>query len=514
MSHLTLPVLNAAPGRSTPSSVTGSVVFFPTGATTADQHGDDAGGTAVLDTLHDALISVDRDGRVTWLNDAARRVCGSIEGARFEEWAAHRQIFTGDPGPRCPVERLPLLRALRGEAVERAELYVAAEGLGRGRWYSVDASPLYRDGQIDGAVAISRDITAGKAVEQALAAERARLELLLGIATGANLADDASEALLEALTRLCHHVGWPVGHVYTVEGRSLVDTDLWYLADPRFELFRQATAQPLSRGADGMVGEVLRTATPVWMTAIGQSPRFARAAAANAVGLTSGFAAPVLVGREVGAVLEVYTDDARPIVGNLLRVVPEAAILLGRVIERDRARRAAEGYTAELERWSLVDELTGLGNRRGFLLLAGQQLALVRRQCRPGLLLLFDVDGLKRVNDELGHGAGDELLRDAARTLRAAVRDTDVVARLGGDELVVFAADATADDADGLVARIEAERLATNRRREPAWPLAWSVGAAAFEPERSRTLEALLATADTAMYRAKRAAHDEARRTG
>ena len=86
-----------------------------------------------------------------------------------------------------------------------------------------------------------------------------------------------------------------------------------------------------------------------------------------------------------------------------------------------------------------VDELTGLLNRRGFFVKVDEMRRRARRGDRQVLLMYFDVDGLKRVNDERGHADGDKLLVAAADVLRVAFRERDVVARLGGDEFVAMA---------------------------------------------------------------------------
>ncbi|MCX5902466.1 MAG: PAS domain S-box protein [Proteobacteria bacterium] len=88
----------------------------------------------------------------------------------------------------------------------------------------------------------------------------------------------------------------------------------------------------------------------------------------------------------------------------------------------------------ELRALSLIDELTGLYNRRGFLTLAGQQLRIAKRTKRQQLLLFADLDDLKRINDHLGHALGDQALRDTAQIFKATFRTSDILARMGGDE--------------------------------------------------------------------------------
>jgi diguanylate cyclase (GGDEF)-like protein/PAS domain S-box-containing protein len=147
------------------------------------------------------------------------------------------------------------------------------------------------------------------------------------------------------------------------------------------------------------------------------------------------------------------------------------------------------------------DELTGLLNRRG-LLQAGETLgARAEAQAQKLVLLFCDVNGLKAVNDALGHDVGDTLLRDAASVLTRNARGTDVVARLGGDEFVVLG---TVRDIPGAIVfrdRVLAHVREQNERSDRPFRLSMSVGSAVREDGESIT--ELLARADAAMYREK-----------
>ena len=164
--------------------------------------------------------------------------------------------------------------------------------------------------------------------------------------------------------------------------------------------------------------------------------------------------------------------------------------------------------TLELEKTSIHDELTGLLNRRGLFAIAPAQLDAIRKHTIGGLLLYVDLDGLKATNDRYGHGAGDDLLRSAASVLRSSFRETDTIARLGGDEFVVIAIDTPRDEHPAILARLGTELGHTNGRRDPAIPLAWSLGLIAIDPAGGDGLDILMSAADRRMYSAKRALHD------
>lgn len=140
-------------------------------------------------------------------------------------------------------------------------------------------------------------------------------------------------------------------------------------------------------------------------------------------------------------------------------------------------------------RLAVVDDLTGLYNRRGFLRAAGQLLALAQRNAAPVTVFTFDLDGLKTVNDREGHAAGDALIVDAARLLSHTFRSSDLVARVGGDEFSVLACGPC--DPDAIV-----RRLAEVGSGGPVLSVGWAVRDAGSEP----SLPELLAEADAKMY--------------
>lgn len=152
----------------------------------------------------------------------------------------------------------------------------------------------------------------------------------------------------------------------------------------------------------------------------------------------------------------------------------------------------------EVRRLSLVDELTGLYNRRGFNLLAGRELKSVQRTSRRALVLYIDLDGLKQANDSQGHDAGDRLLSRAAAVIRTVTREVDTAARIGGDEFAIF----MTLGYDHPPLPLIVERFLDAAR---AAGINWSVGATATPPGRTVTLDDLLVGADEAMYRGRRA---------
>ncbi|AFZ23914.1 diguanylate cyclase (GGDEF) domain-containing protein [Cylindrospermum stagnale PCC 7417] len=164
-------------------------------------------------------------------------------------------------------------------------------------------------------------------------------------------------------------------------------------------------------------------------------------------------------------------------------------------------REAAE---AEVRRLSLTDDLTGLHNRRGFFLLAEQQLKLSYRSHTPINLLFIDLDGLKTINDTLGHEIGDAAIVAAANLLKETFRNSDTIARLGGDEFVVLM-QGNDPNSEAIQERLQAAIDQFNQTQQPPFHISMSIGIQSYDPNQPISLDDLITLADIQMYQQKRA---------
>ena len=155
--------------------------------------------------------------------------------------------------------------------------------------------------------------------------------------------------------------------------------------------------------------------------------------------------------------------------------------------------------------WATVDELTGLSNRRGFMMLAQHSLQLCTRQNIPAALVFIDLDYLKQVNDQLGHAEGDWVLVTFAQHLMKAFRGSDVVARLGGDEFLVLLTNHSEAAAESAMARLQQALDATNEAEARGYDISFSHGLVEFDPKRHHTIGALISQGDSLMYKTKKA---------
>lgn len=158
----------------------------------------------------------------------------------------------------------------------------------------------------------------------------------------------------------------------------------------------------------------------------------------------------------------------------------------------------------ELETQSLTDELTGLNNRRGFLVNGEQQLALARKNVQPVVVIFVDLDGLKDINDTFGHAEGDRALIETANVLKRSMRDSDVKARIGGDEFVGLAINASEQSLTPIRSRIEHALKSINRERMLPYELTFSTGIFHCPADGQSSIDELLARADALMYEDKR----------
>lgn len=172
-------------------------------------------------------------------------------------------------------------------------------------------------------------------------------------------------------------------------------------------------------------------------------------------------------------------------------LVLSAVVLSGALVESDRAHR----------RRSTLDPLTGLLNRNALEQRLGE---LEGRSGGAAALLLCDLDHFKRVNDQLGHAAGDAVLQEVADTMRAAIRAGDSIYRIGGEEILVVLPGAEKADAIGVGQRL---RQAVRERRPGGVEVTLSVGVAVSGPGLIDTHE-LIDLADSALYSAKAGGRD------
>lgn len=265
------------------------------------------------------------------------------------------------------------------------------------------------------------------------------------------------------------------------------------------------------------IGDLLTSMPRLWAVTIAATVVLVQGAVDYAVGAEMPSAifylAPVALaawcaGRWAGVGISVlagatwYVADAltagytSPFVGEWSAAVRLALFLLiGLIVSSLRASVDRERQLAR------SDPLTGVANGRSFAELAGREIARAARYRDPLTVVYIDIDDFKRVNDQAGHSAGDELLRAIAQRLSADTRSTDLVARLGGDEFGLLLPNTDRHQAKIVVEKLK-ERL-TALVDEHGWPVGFSFGCVTYV-RAPRDVDGMISTADALMYEVKR----------
>ncbi len=262
---------------------------------------------------------------------------------------------------------------------------------------------------------------------------------------------------------------------FSVTTATRLARGITYLGQQRFDVILLDLSLPDAQGHD-VIGQVHRAARDVPIVALSTS--YDESLALRAL-------------REGAQDLLVKCEIDRSL---LMRVIRYAC-------ERHRLLSA-------LQSLALMDTLTGLYNRRGFVTIADEQLKLARRTGHSVALAFIDLNGMKRINDEFGHELGDQALVATAHILKSTFRACDVIARLGGDEFIVCAMSVGQSVTDRIRKRL-LQALARHNQTPSAVPVSFSIGFAHYNPLTSgqATIEGLMTEADEAMYVEKRAHH-------
>lgn len=413
---------------------------------------------SILASMGDGVVVLDRERRLLVVNPAARPYIRQDEGEIVpKEWAQQHQTFQLDGTSPFPSEQGPLTRALAGEACDGVEL-VIYDRQGVCRSFSVTARPLYELDALTGCVAVYRDISEQRRAENDLLESQQRLRVL-SEASFEGVAITKAGAVVDTNTTLAAWLGREPYELIGLDGLSL-------FAPEDRELVREKSLQ----------SDVLYEAHML---------------------RSDGTRFPVEVR---GRPTQFRGDTVR--------------IAVVRDITDKRRRETELKNQAELLRTlSLRDELTTLYNRRGFQEHAQRQLLQAARTKRPASVFFIDLNGMKIINDTLGHEVGDRALAVTGRLLMGVFRESDIVARLGGDEFAVFAPDCDVDGTRSMRERLARHLDELNDAGSEPFRLSISVGTAQFDPIHPAELDALLETADREMYERKRARTDSSSAT-
>ena len=311
-------------------------------------------------------------------------------------------------------------------------------------------------------------------------------------------ADTQSSAVQSVMRVLCENLGWSFGEYWGVDENAgvLRFGGFWEnLGREQRHLFKQAQEHVFAPGV-GLAGRVWQTGEPMWIADVSTDDRMLRKELAREAGLHGAFLFPVVT---AGKTMGVFSFWSRAIREPDQRML-EAIRVIGSQIGQFLRRKQAEEYMQYL---ATHDALTRLPNRVMFSEMLNLSIESARRYNRQFAVLFIDLDRFKRVNDTLGHGAGDQLLREISARLKATLRASDVVSRIGGDEFVVLLQEVVDAEEAGEVARkillaITEPIVIAGQQCQVTGSIGISIYPADAADEPS-----LMKNADTAMYFAK-----------
>jgi diguanylate cyclase (GGDEF)-like protein len=219
------------------------------------------------------------------------------------------------------------------------------------------------------------------------------------------------------------------------------------------------------------------------------------------------FAFPALLSKEQSTYSFYLNQAVRSLVGFVLifavYIVYQQTMIMrmrNQLASQIHSLAKVESLTNEVYKLAALDQLTGLYNRRSGEQRLAEEISRASRYQRPLTLLLLDLDGLKQTNDQLGHAAGDTILKGFAQRLQKAIRGSDLAVRLGGDEFMVILPECRIDEVRHVVARVEGVVVQYDG---VTIPCRFSRGWTDYKP--GETAEELMKRADQILYANKRA---------
>jgi len=294
----------------------------------------------ITDSVAADIVYIDTEQRYLFINQGVEELYGLARGDVVGRYVSDVVEATNYKNIQPHIEA-----ALGGKEVAFEQERLGKDG--QIRYFQTSYRPHFNSsGQVVGCFIMLADITARVQAEAELQRTNRAANLLHEVAVAANDARSPGEAIQVCLDAVCAYTGWPIGHALMPAkggGEEIESTKLWHMDDPeRFELFRRVTELIGFKPGMGLPGFVLAYAAPHWIEDITEHRDYPRANLGDGNGVRSAFGFPVMVGEEVAAVLEFFTDDIVERDNHLLDITARVGLLIGRVIERGQIEELHE----------------------------------------------------------------------------------------------------------------------------------------------------------------------------
>ena len=444
----------------------------------------------LIDLVPDNLWVKDAASRFVIANDATARQIG-LDASGDLIGKTDLELHPEDAAGKYLADERRIVET--GRALIDFEEYVI-DPAGAKLWISTTKVPLRDDsGHVIGIVGISRDITQRKLAETLRDGQAQILEM---IARSAPL-----ENVLDRLVRLIEsQLSGVIGSVLLLDEDGL---RLRRGAAPSLPADFAAAIEGLRMGPDGGSCDAAADLREPVVAPTRDPFSAALREKAASHGLRSCWATPITSHQgQVLGTFALYSAAAREPNTAEMRLLDVASKIAGIAIERKLAEDRIQFMATH-------DVLTALPNRALLKDRLTQAILLAERYDRWATVAFVDLDNFKCVNDSLGHGAGDELLKSIADRMVGCVRATDSIVRMGGDEFVIIFSD-LAKNIEAVAATLQKLRSAIAQPLQiggRSLRVTCSLGAATY-PNDGKDADALLANADAAMYRAKELGRD------
>lgn len=450
----------------------------------------------IQEALPVGVFVLEADGKPCYANAAARQLLG--KGIAMEATADHlAEVYSayivGSEQP-YPVERMPLVRALRGERSVVDDMEIRPPGK-RIQLEVTGAPILDANGRLVYAVAVFTDITPRKQAEDALHSrlvevqERTRELILLSEMTEMIHVCQSAEEAYAVITNSMEELFSKEAGILAVfkASQNLLETVAEWGTPPTEHVFSRDECWALRRGRPYQ-GDSAHARL--------RCPHLDRSFPGAYL------CVPMIARGETLGVFHLSQVAPDGLTEAKARLAHTVAGQLGLVLSNLRLQET-------LRNQSIRDPLTGLFNRRYLEETLEREIHRAQRNDQPIGIMMLDIDHYKQFNDIFGHDAGDLLLRALSRLLQSQVRREDVVCRYGGEEFTVILPGAsmeiTRQRAEAFREAVKA--LHVEHANQPLGEITISVGVSIF-PEHGRTTALLVKRADEALYRAKQGGRD------
>lgn len=233
---------------------------------------------------------------------------------------------------------------------------------------------------------LKQQVVQRKAIEGALRKERDRVKFLQEVAVAANEASSVVEVYRFALSHICEYTGWPLGHAYYLSADGeLRSSDIWHCdEDERLVGFKEVTAKTRLEIDTSWIGKVVTDHQAIWAEDLRKISEFQRNKNIKELGVTAGFAFPVLVGTEVVGILEFFSFQSQEPDEELLQIMDHIGTQLGRVVERQRSE----------EKIAQTAQQLAVLNEMGQVVVASLELEVVLERVLNSLRPLLHAEGV------------------------------------------------------------------------------------------------------------------------